>query len=137
MCPRDSNMTYSKRRLHPRLPRVTAALVALGVLTVGLAAPAQASSPDVMPLSSASCLAGRFCLWSGSMYTGGFFDATGNQNVTGVSRAMSVWNRSGRAVRVFSGAGGTGTSQCFAAGVQSASVSVPAGSVRFLTTTSC
>ncbi|WP_425356581.1 hypothetical protein [Xylanimonas protaetiae] len=71
------------------------------------------------------------------MYAGTFYGTTGNQNVTGLSSAKSVWNRSGRAVRVFSGAAGTGTSQCFAAGVQSASVSVPAGSVRFLTTTSC
>ncbi|QAY63221.1 hypothetical protein ET495_08170 [Xylanimonas allomyrinae] len=130
-------MLRSMRRPPIRLPRLAAALLVLCTLSFGLASPAAASAPEVMPLSSASCAAGRFCLWSGSMYAGTFYGTTGNQNVTGLSSAKSVWNRSGRAVRVFSGAAGTGTSQCFAAGVQSASVSVPAGSVRFLTTTSC
>ncbi|WP_081784961.1 peptidase inhibitor family I36 protein [Cellulomonas sp. KRMCY2] len=96
-----------------------------------------ASAVDVAPASSAQCSAGRACLWSGTLYTGTIFSTTVSGNVSGMTVAGSIWNRTSTAVRVYSAAGGSGSSTCIAPGGQLASTSVAARSVKVMTVTTC
>lgn len=125
--------------------RVRAALVGAVVLVLSaLAPPAGAADDDgagpveVVGFSSSQCAAGRFCLWSGTGYSGTFWStATTGLQSTGVTSAGSVWNRMSVDVRTYSGAGGTGTSTCWNAGAQAPTVSVGSASVRTMTATTC
>lgn len=117
-----------------RLPFVTVLALAL----VGLAAAPGAAADGPSPAVSSDCDASQFCVWSGSLYTGSLKETTSTTAVAvGFSPVKSVWNRTSHAAVVYSGTGGTGTATCYAPGAQVASVSVTAGSMRVLTTTSC
>lgn len=106
------------------------ALVVLGAVS--------AAADEVAPAVAGDCGVSQFCLWSGAFYSGTFTETTSTTAVAvGFSPARSVWNRSSHAAVVYSGPSGTGTATCFAPGAQAGSVSVVAGSMRVLTTTSC
>ncbi len=126
----------------PRPSRAAAALLtALLVAVTWAVAPTSARADDDVaePYALSQCTSGRFCLWSGAVYTGSFFSTTSTSVVgTGnVSRAQSLWNRTGKAVRVYTGSGGSGSSTCFAPGAQAATTSLQSGSAQVLATTSC
>ncbi|MEV7972623.1 peptidase inhibitor family I36 protein [Cellulomonas sp. NPDC089187] len=89
-------------------------------------------------LSASQCAAGRFCLWSGAGYTGAFW-STGSAGVQSsqVSIARTVWNRTGVAVRLYSGSGATGTWICVNSGGLYTSTSMPSTSIRTMTTAIC
>lgn len=121
-----------------------AAFVAL-LASVLVAAPASgvvAQDEDgggIAPASMGQCGASTFCLWSGSLYSGSFAGtaSTSLVNLPFVG-AQSVWNRASKSALVYSGLNGTGTATCVTPGTQSGSVSIPARSMRVLTTaTTC
>jgi|SRR6478736_2291316 len=121
---------------------VALALSALGASA--LAAPASAADDDptgpveVTGYSASQCGTGRFCLWSGTGYSGTFWStgASGLQ-ATSIANAGSVWNRMGVDVRTYSGSGGTGGVTCWNAGAQTATTSVGSLSVRTMSATTC
>lgn len=123
----------------PRLP----ALAAAAVLVLGAVAPAAQASDDVGPVeiaeySSDQCAAGRFCVWSGTGYSGSFWSTSATGTLASVvTVTRSVWNRSSRAVSTYSGAGGSGAGQCWAAGQQEPSVSAPSVSIRTMSGSTC
>ena len=126
----------------PRPLRRAFFITLLALITALAGAPtfagaAQPSTVEWGPMSSSQCASGRFCLWSGAIYTGNFFNTTASADVSGMAVAASVWNRTSKAVRVYSSAGGGGSSTCFAPGAQVASTSLAARSVRISTTTTC
>jgi hypothetical protein len=116
-------------------------LIALAVLALSAPAPvahgADASGP-VEGRSSGQCLSGRFCVWSGTGFSGAFW-STGALGVSdsAVATARSVWNRTTQDVRVYSGAGATGSVTCWDAGAQTASTATPSGSIRTMGPTTC
>lgn len=120
--------------------RRAATLVAVvaGFLVAGGATAASASEPLSID-SSAQCSTGQFCLWSGTVYTGVFasISSTATANVTSVPVARSVRNLTGRAVRLYSGAGGTGSFVCYGSGADLANTSVGSGSVQIQAGTVC
>ncbi|WP_203667229.1 peptidase inhibitor family I36 protein [Cellulomonas pakistanensis] len=131
---------------HPPVRRLRAALV-VGAVALALGAsavPAGAADDDpagpveVTGYSSSQCAAGRFCLWSGTGFSGAFWStgATGLQATT-LGSAGSVWNRMALDVRTYSGSGGTGSTTCWNAGAQTPSTSVGSLSVRTMTATTC
>lgn len=131
---------------HPRALRPRAAVVGVAAaLALGcLAAPAGAVDDDpagpveVTGFSSSQCATGRFCLWSGSGYSGVFWSTgTTGLQTTAVPTAGSVWNRMAVDVRSYSGAGGTGAVTCWNAGAQTPSASVGSLSVRTMSATTC
>ena len=125
--------------------RLRVALVGVAALALsGLAGPAGAADDDptgpvdVAAYSASQCGAGRFCLWSGTGYSGSFWStgAAGLQ-ATSIGSAGSVWNRMGVDVRTYSGPGGTGSATCWNAGAQNPSTSVGSLSIRTMTATTC
>lgn len=107
------------------------------------AVPATASAEDdgegaVAPFSAGQCAANRFCVWSGTGYSGAFWStgSAGTQNPS-VSLARTVWNRSGVAVRLYSGEGATGSWVCVGSGGLYTSTSIPSASIRTMTTSGC
>lgn len=124
-----------------RLRAALVGVVALGVSA--LAAPASAADDDPGPVevtgySASQCGTGRFCLWSGTGYSGTFWStgASGLQ-ATSIASAGSVWNRMAVDVRTYSGSGGTGGVTCWNAGAQTAATSVGSLSVRTMSATTC
>ncbi len=118
-----------------RLARLLAPLV--GCLLV--VAPAEgAAADDMSPLSSSQCGSGEFCLWSAPAFQGQLMSATSGDTMSlPFATSRSVWNRTPHAARVYSGAGGTGSSVCIAPGTQWSSVQIASGSVRVLTSSQC
>lgn len=123
--------------------RAVAMITVVGLLGF---APVSASASDevdetegvVQLFSEAQCTSGIFCIWSSASYSGTFGKASSTTaTATGFTTGKSVWNRSGKAARVFSGTGGTGSSVCYAAGTKLSSTSVPARSVALLSGSSC
>ncbi len=117
-----------------------AAAVAALVVSVGAVAPAASADDDtIQPFSSSQCGSDRMCLWSGAAYTSNFWSVAASTpaNVSGMTLARSVWNRTGNAVRVYSDTGGTGDWTCIASGSQQADVWVTARSVRTLVSSTC
>lgn len=92
----------------------------------------------VEPQSTAQCASGRLCLWANSLFQGSFWStaSTSIANV-GFSSAGSVWNRTSKAARIYSGSTGGGTSVCVAPGAQMSSAFIASGSARVLTTAGC
>ena len=88
--------------------------------------------------STGQCSPGRFCLWSGTDFTGAFWSvgSTGTSTPV-VTTARSVWNRMGIDVYTYPGAGGTGTPVCWDAGAQTGSTSVGAATVRTMGASTC
>ncbi len=116
-------------------------LAAIGVsaaLLFALPGLAHADDDTVEAFSAGQCAANRFCIWSGASYSGAFWStgSAGTQS-TSVATARTVWNRSGVAVRLYSGTGGTGAWVCISAGGLSTSTSIPSSSVRTMTTSNC
>jgi hypothetical protein len=121
-------------------------LIALAVLALSAVAPAapaaraaDASGPvEAEGRSSGQCLSGRFCVWSGTGFSGAFW-STGALGVSdsAVVTARSVWNRTAQDVLVYAGAGAGGSSTCWDAGAQSASTATPSGSIRTMGPTTC
>lgn len=99
---------------------------------------ADETTGDVQMLSISQCGARSFCLWSNSGFTGTFTQTT-SPGPTAVSSttSRSVLNKTGRAVRVFSGANGTGSSVCYAPNAQFSSVSITSRSIVVLSGTAC
>lgn len=95
--------------------------------------------PELSPQSLAQCASSNFCLWSSGGYTGTFRGTTSTTIVNlPFSSAGSVRNRASKSALVFSGLNGTGTVTCVEPGTQSGSVSIPAQSMRVLTSaTTC
>lgn len=97
-----------------------------------------ATGEVVGPNSLNQCGAGQFCVWSGSFYSSTFIGTTSTSAVNlPFAEVKSVWNRSSHAARAYAGVDGTGSSVCYAPGVQLSSVSVSARSIRVLSTTTC
>lgn len=126
--------------------RTVAMITVVGLLGF---APVSASASDepgevdetevvVQLFSEAQCSNGVFCVWSATSYLGTFSGASSTvASSTGFTTGRSVWNRSGRAARVFSGTGGTGSWVCYVPGAKVASISVPARSSAVLSGSSC
>jgi hypothetical protein len=130
---------------HTRSLRLRTGLVGVLALALAvLAAPAGAADDDptdpvgVTAYSSSQCASGRFCVWSGTGYSGTFWSTgvTGLQ-ATGVATARSVWNRMSVDVRTYSGSGGTGSVACWNAGAQTPTAAVGSLSVRTMSATTC
>lgn len=128
-------METSRRNRRARFAAVAA--LALGLTALAPVAQADEDVP-VEPLSSSQCASGRFCVWSGTNYSGAFWStaSVGLQDTT-VAVAGSVWNRMGVDVRMYSGTGGSGTIRCWNNGQQNGSVSVGSASIRTMTATTC
>lgn len=138
-------MNRVKARTRGQRPswRAVAMITVVGLLGF---APVSASASDdvdetevvVQLFSEAQCTSGFFCVWSSAGYAGTFSRAASTTATsTGLATGKSVWNRSGKAARVFSGTGGTGSSVCYAAGIKIASTSVPARSAALLSGSGC
>jgi hypothetical protein len=126
----------SSRGLRGRVAAVSALVLAL----TGLVPTVAAADDDVVitPFSSSQCASGQFCLWSGTGYTGVFFSTgTAGTHTTGISLSGSVWNRTGVAVRAYTGTGATGVWVCYDSGAITSSTSVGSASVRTMTTSVC
>ncbi|MBN9609256.1 MAG: peptidase inhibitor family I36 protein [Actinobacteria bacterium] len=96
-----------------------------------------AHAATVGPFTSSACPANNMCLWSGAAFTGAFFNTMTSTDIPTLSVAKSVWNRTAKAVRVYSSAGGSGSSTCFAPGTQVSSTTLTARSVVVLPSTTC
>lgn len=136
-------MTPDVQPAPARRPRTTAvgvAVLALSALAppAGAAEDDPAGSVDVTAYSASQCGVGRFCLWSGTGYSGTFW-STGTQGLqaTSVPSAGSVWNRMAVDVYTYTGAGGTGSVTCWNAGAQTPTTSVGSLSVRTMGPTTC
>ncbi|MDR2723348.1 MAG: peptidase inhibitor family I36 protein [Cellulomonadaceae bacterium] len=92
---------------------------------------------DTVPRSSTQCATGQFCQWSTANYLGTVYTTTVSAKDTGMATARSVWNRTSKAVRVYSGVNYSGTSVCLKVGQQTPSTSLPAKSVKILSTATC
>jgi len=126
--------------------RIVAMVTVVGLLGF---APVTASASDgvgesdgtettVQLFSDAQCAVSTFCVWSEVSFSGVFSRATSTASVsTGFFTAKSVWNRSSRAARVYSGTGGTGSWVCYTPNMKVASTSLPARSVALLSGSSC
>lgn len=126
------------RRLRTAL--VGAAVLALSALAppAGAAEDDPAGPVDVTAYSASQCGVGRFCLWSGTGYSGTFWSTgTHGLQATSVPGAGSVWNRMAVDVYTYAGAGGTGTVTCWNAGAQTPTTSVGSLSVRTMGPTTC
>lgn len=111
-------------------------LSALALVMFAFSAP-PARAADIDPQSSTACASGRMCLWGGAVYTGAFFSTTSSTDVASPTTSKSVWNRTAYAVRVYSGAGESGSSACFVPGTQIANTTLASGSVKILSATTC
>ncbi|QZN84846.1 peptidase inhibitor family I36 protein [Cellulomonas sp. C5510] len=128
-------METSRRTRRARFAAVAAVALALTAL-----APVAQADEDVSvgARSSGQCASGRFCVWSGTNYSGSFWStaSVGLQDTT-VPVAGSVWNRMGVDVRMYSGTGGSGSIRCWNNGQQNGAVSVGSASIRTMTATTC
>lgn len=124
-------------RTSRRLRALLAASLALGLSALAPVAQAE-DDEEVAAFSSSQCSSGNFCIWSGTGYTGTFWQSAslGLQN-TGIGTARSVWNRMGVDVRMYSAVNGGGTIRCWQNGIANSSVSVGSASVRTMTPTTC
>jgi hypothetical protein len=125
---------------------LTSTLVLPLAAALGLLSGSSAGATDHAPgadtpgtaFALSQCVAGAFCVWSGTSGTGTFTSTTSTSwRDLGISPVLSVWNRSSNAARIASGSAGTGTSVCYAPGDYVASTSVDAGSFRLLLGTAC
>lgn len=99
---------------------------------------ADETAGGVQVLSLDQCSNGFFCLWSNSAYTGTFTQTASTSPVNlGSTVSRSVWNRTGKAVRVYAGTGGTGSSVCFNPTTRSGSISITSRSVAVQSGTFC
>jgi hypothetical protein len=99
---------------------------------------ADETTGGVQVLSLEQCSNAFFCLWSGTGYTSTFTQTVSTSPVgINSTNARSVWNRTGKAVRVYSGTGGTGSSVCYGPNARSGSISITSRSVAVQSGTSC
>ncbi|WP_123372443.1 peptidase inhibitor family I36 protein [Cellulomonas sp. PhB150] len=123
--------------MSPRRLLVASATITVSLAFAAICGPASADEP-ASPASASQCPAAALCVWGGTFNSGSFGTTKSTTAVaSGVSPAKSVWNRSTHAARVYSGAGGTGTSTCFEPGESVTSTSVGSVSFRVLSTTTC
>jgi hypothetical protein len=126
------------RVLRPVLTVLAVLSLVLPVSAAHAADGTEADSLDVGNRSASQCLTGRFCVWSGTGYTGAFWStAASGVSAPSVATARTVWNRMGVAVQTFSGAGATGAATCWGAGALATSTSVASASVRTMGSTTC
>lgn len=117
-----------------------ATLIALGMLTTGLVVPASGMeiTPEVaaqVRRASTDCTSGQMCFWSSTAYAGAVY-GRGNTGTVTFGTARSLWNRTGKAVQVYSASGG-GTSRCLAAGAKVSSTTLTTARITVLSTTTC
>jgi hypothetical protein len=125
-----TQLSPSRRAAGAVIAVVFAILTTLGVVSPALAGTA----------SSSQCASGQFCVWSGSLFGGTIWPTSASGTVeapSAVRNSASVLNLNAHAVRVYSGAGATGSSVCYLPGANLASTAVTVGSVRILTTSAC
>ena len=128
----------SARRLRAALVGVVALALSALAGPAGAADDDPAGPGDATAFSASQCASGRFCLWSGTGYSGTFWSTgTTGLQATSVPSAGSVWNRMAVDVRTYSGSGGTGSVTCWNAGAQTPATSVGSLSVRTMTATTC
>jgi hypothetical protein len=129
--------TARARRL-PVLVVLAAAVLALGTLGPVAQASDGSGPVQIAGYSASQCAVGRFCVWSGTGYSGSFWSTSATGTLASVvTVTRSVWNRSGLAVSTYSGAGGSGAAQCWAAGQQEPGVSAPSVSIRTMSGSTC
>ena len=112
----------------------------LGFAPVTATASDEVGEPEgiIQLFSEAQCVSGNFCVWSATSYSGAFSRATSTSPAsTGFTTGMSVWNRSSKAARIYSGTGGSGSWVCYAPSTKISSTSVPARSVALLSGSTC
>lgn len=125
--------------------RMVAVVTVVGLLGF---APVTANASDgvdeaggaVQMFSDTQCVSGNFCLWSSASYLGTFTSVSGTATSavsTRASGSRSVWNRTGKAVRVHSGTGGTGSSACYGAGTKLPDIDITSRSVVVQSGSSC
>ncbi len=128
------------RRTSWRLAAMVAVVGLLGFAPVSATASDEVGEPEgiIQLFSESQCVSGNFCVWSAASYSGTFGKATSTSPAsTGFSTGMSVWNRSSKAARVYSGTGGTGSWVCYTPSTKISSTSVPARSVALLSGSTC
>lgn len=92
----------------------------------------------VQLMSISQCGSTSFCLWSNVSYTGTFTQTTSTGPTTvNSTNSRSVLNNTTRAVRVYSGLNGTGSSVCYAPSARSGSISITSRSIVIQSGTAC
>ncbi|MBF0723525.1 peptidase inhibitor family I36 protein [Sanguibacter inulinus] len=126
-----------------RLVAMVAVVTLLGFAPVTASASDGVGESDgsesvVQLFSEAQCTSGAFCVWSEPSFAGIYRGVASTAPLsTGFVNSKSLWNRSSRAARVYSGTGGTGSWVCYTPSMKIASLSVPARSVALLASSSC
>jgi len=126
-----------------RLVAMVAVVTLLGFAPVTASASDEVGESDetetvVQLFSEAQCTSGAFCVWSEASYVGIYRGVASTAPVsTGFVNSKSLWNRSSRAARVYSGTGGTGSWVCYLPSTKISSTSVPARSIALLSGSSC
>lgn len=126
-----------------RLVAMVAVVTLLGFAPVTASASDEVGESDgsesvVQLFSEAQCTSGAFCVWSEPSFAGIYRGVASTAPLsTGFVNSKSLWNRSSRAARVYSGTGGTGSWVCYTPSMKIASLSVPARSVALLASSSC
>lgn len=118
---------FGRRDLVRRTISAVVVVALMGMIPVSASASDDAAeTEDTMQVFSIDqCSNGFFCVWSGANYTGSFTQTASTTAVpTAATTWRSVWNRSPKAARVYSGTNSTGTSVCYAPGARSSSTSV-------------
>lgn len=140
--------TMDARAVRRRRPfwRTVSTIVVVGLL--GLTPLSATASDDtegadetmggVQVLSVDQCSNAFFCLWSNTGYTGTFTQTAASSPASvNSATARSVWNRTGKAVRVYAGTGGTGSSVCYGPNARSGTILITSRSIVVQSGTSC
>ncbi|TNU77362.1 hypothetical protein FH969_00950 [Miniimonas arenae] len=113
--------------------RFFAVVGAVALMGAALAQPAAAEDEIVSPQASSDCPAGQMCFWTSVQYGGQMYGRS-TTGTLAASTARSAWNRTGKAVRVYASASGSGSSTCLAAGTQLSTTLLATGKMVILTT---
>lgn len=117
---------------------VVVGLLGLAPLSATASDDTQSTDELVQVMSSDQCSNYFFCLWSGSGYTGAFTQTASTVPApVNSATARSVWNRTGKAVRVYAGTGATGNSVCYGPNARSTQIAITSRSIVVQSGTSC
>lgn len=117
---------------------VVVALLGMVPVTASASDDTEGTDELVQTFSVDQCSNAFFCLWTGANYTGTFLQTAATSPVsTSATTRQSVWNRTSKAVRVYSSTGTSGASVCFTPGARSASTSIVSRTIVLQSGASC